>query len=140
MVSILRKSMADIFVDANVLMALTENKPNLYRQQLGAHNVFISPLSVHILAYVQKLSMPHPSIESLLEHFSLVDLTHVIVTKASAGPMRDMEDNIQLHSAATANCDYFLTGDKELLKMAFFGKTRVVSSLGEWEAKGGAFT
>lgn len=36
----------------------------------------------------------------------------------------------QLHSAAEAECDYFLTSDKKLLAMKFFGKTRIVSTLG----------
>lgn len=41
----------------------------------------------------------------------------------------DLEDNIQLNSAIKADCNFFLTFDKKLLKMKFFGKMKIVSSL-----------
>lgn len=47
--------------------------------------------------------------------------------KALEGPTVDFEDNTQLHSAAEAECDYFLTNDEKLLKMKFFGKTRLTN-------------
>lgn len=46
-----------------------------------------------------------------------------------SGPTVDFEDNVQLHSAAEAECEIFLTEDKKLLKLGFFGKTHVVSQI-----------
>lgn len=43
------------------------------------------------------------------------------------GPTKDLEDNIQLHSAAEAESDIFLTADKKLVDMKFFGKTQIIS-------------
>ena len=54
-------------------------------------------------------------------------LTDKILDLALEGPVDDLEDNIQLHSASEAECDVFLTNDKKLLKMKFFGKMRIVS-------------
>ena len=45
------------------------------------------------------------------------------------GPTKDLEDNIQLHSAAKTEADFFLTNDKKLLKMKFFGKMRIVTTI-----------
>ena len=39
----------------------------------------------------------------------------------------DFEDNVQLHCAAQANCDFFLTRDEKMLKLGFFGKVRLKS-------------
>lgn len=43
--------------------------------------------------------------------------------------LENLEDNIQLHSAAEAECDFFLTSDDKLLKIKFFGKTEIKSGL-----------
>jgi len=48
------------------------------------------------------------------------------------GPTDDFEDNVQLHSAVMGDCDYFLTMDKKLIKMKYFGKMRICG-----EFKGG---
>ena len=61
--------------------------------------------------------------------FETVKLNWNILEKALGGPTPDLEDNIQLHSCAEADCDYFLTNDKNILKMKFFGKARILSSL-----------
>ncbi|OGH22078.1 MAG: hypothetical protein A3F31_00025 [Candidatus Levybacteria bacterium RIFCSPHIGHO2_12_FULL_38_12] len=61
--------------------------------------------------------------------FNLIDLRQDILRRALENPTDDLEDNIQLHSTAEAACDFFLTLDRKLLKLKFFGKTRLVSSL-----------
>lgn len=58
----------------------------------------------------------------LQEQFGIVPLTEHILNKALEGPTNDLEDNIQLHSAAEAQCDIFLTNDKKLLNLKYFGK------------------
>jgi len=54
-------------------------------------------------------------------------LTDKILDLALEGPVDDLEDNIQLHSASEAECDVFLTNDKRLLGIKFFGKTKTTS-------------
>ncbi len=60
---------------------------------------------------------------------NLINLSQDILDKALVGPTKDLEDNIQLHSAIKADCDIFLTYDTQLLKLGFFGKTKIKSSL-----------
>lgn len=75
-----------------------------------------------------KLNVPDEETNRANKQFSLVPLSKEILDKALDGPTRDLEDNIQLHSAAEADCNLFLTNDKNLLKMRFFGKTEILST------------
>ena len=54
-------------------------------------------------------------------------LTEYILDKALQGPTKDLEDNIQLHSAAEADCDFFITRDRQLLALGYFGKTKITN-------------
>src|SRR3989344_2597427 len=116
--------MARVFLDTNFYIDVTHRAKGKWSSLEGAL-LFISPLSTHILFYTRKLKVPTQSVNELQEQFGIVPLTKHILDKALEGPTNDLEDNIQLHSAAEAECDIFLTGDKELLKLKFFGKTRI---------------
>lgn len=94
---------------------------------LGGDLLFISPLSTHILFYVNKWKVPSQAATEFQGQFGIVPFTKHVLDKALEGPTDDLEDNIQLHSCAEADCDIFLTNDKQLLKMKFFGKTRILS-------------
>jgi len=73
--------------------------------------------------------MPNELVQKQIDPFILVPLNKNIISKSATGPMKDLEDNIQLHSAATYDCDIFLTSDRELLKLAYFGKMKIVDKL-----------
>lgn len=73
--------------------------------------------------------MPSEYLNNVINTCKVVDLTNKIYKLSSQGPGKDLEDNIQLHSCAKNDCDYFLTSDKELLKMVYFGKTKFINSL-----------
>lgn len=120
--------MANIYLDTNKVLDIAFRNQAI-RDSLDGHNAFLSPLSIHILCYTEKKSVPDPHVTSFVEEFLLVELSSHILWKALTGPTSDLEDNIQLHSAAEAECDYFLTNDKKLLTMKFFGKTRIVDTL-----------
>jgi len=96
---------------------------------LSGNLLFISPLSTHILFYARKLKVPDQEVNDLQEQFGIVPFTEHILDKALVGPTEDLEDNIQLHSAAEADCDLFLTSDRKLLSQKFFGKVRIEESL-----------
>ena len=120
--------MARAFLDTNIYIDVIERAKEKW-EHLRAGLLFISPLSTHILFYSSKLKVPNKEIEQLKDQFGVVPLTKDILDKALEGPTNDLEDNIQLHSAAEAECDVFLTNDKKLLDLKFFGKTKILRDL-----------
>ncbi|MBI2415891.1 MAG: type II toxin-antitoxin system VapC family toxin [Candidatus Kerfeldbacteria bacterium] len=121
--------MARIFLDANIFIDLVEQRGVITSKDLKGHDLFISPLSVHILMYVTKKKIPYSKLAELLQLFLIIPFEQAIIHKALRGPMDDFEDNIQLHSAAMADCNLFLTHDKKLLQLSFFGKTQLTSAI-----------
>lgn len=120
--------MANIFVDTNILFDLAVRNKKIAKE-LKDHNLFISPLSFHIYSYSQKLVIPNNKINEMYKFFGIVSFSTKILRKAIEGPTNDLEDNVQLQSAKRVGCDYFLTNDKKLLKMKYFGKVKIVSKL-----------
>lgn len=120
--------MARIFLDTNFYIDITKRAREKWKS-LGENLLFISPLSTHILFYARKLKIPDEEVNALQKQFGIIPLTKSILDKALEGPTADLEDNIQLHSAVEADCDIFLTSDAGLLKLKFFGKTKISGSL-----------
>ncbi len=120
--------MARVFLDTNIYIDATKRKRGVI-DPLRNELLFISALSTHILFYSYHLTVPDRSIDEVQHQLGIVAFTEEILIKALIGPTKDLEDNIQLHSAAEAECDYFLTNDKKLLAMKFFGKTRIADTL-----------
>lgn len=121
--------MAKIFLDANAFIDLMTPRNELQLEQFSGRDLFISPLSIHIFLYVYKQKIPLQKLNDLLNHMELIPITTELISLALQGPMDDFEDNIHLHSAVEADCDFFLTSDQKLLKMGIFGKTRIVLSM-----------
>lgn len=122
--------MARVFLDTNFYIDVTKRAKKKW-QLLRGSLLFISPLSTHILFYARKLKTPDQEVIKLQEQFGIVPLNKYILDKALIGPTNDLEDNIQLHSAAEAECDFFLTQDDKLLNLKFFGKVKIVPGLNE---------
>lgn len=118
--------MARAFLDTNFYIDATKRAKEKWKFLKG-NLLFISPLSVHILFYARKLKVPDQDVNEFQEEFGMVPFTEDILKKALQGPTDDLEDNIQLHSAAEASCGIFLTEDKKLLNMKFFGITKIKS-------------
>lgn len=121
--------MAKVFLDANYFIGLANRAPEVDTEILDKHEAFITTLSCHILFYINKISVPDSKMNAYIKDFNLVDLDQDILNKALVNPTKDLEDNIQLHSAAEAECDILLTSDSKLLKMKFFGKVQIVPEL-----------
>ena len=119
--------MARVFLDTNFYIDVTKRAQEKWIA-LRENLLFISPLSTHILFYARKLKVPDKEINQLQKQFGIVPFTNEILDKALQGPATDLEDNIQLHSATEVEADLFLTEDKKLLDMKFFGKTRIANS------------
>ena len=120
--------MANIFLDANIIFDILIRN-NKKATMVFGHIPFISPLSYHILYYSQNIKVPHKTTIDPLKKMGIVNFTKKILEQALVSPTNDLEDNIQLHSASKANCGFFLTDDKKLLKMKSFGKMKIVDKI-----------
>jgi len=121
--------MAKIFLDTNYFIDALHRKPEKeILESLENNIIYISPLSVHIFCYIFKINVKDKSLITQVDKFQLVDFSEDVLIRALEGPTSDFEDNVQLHSAANAQCDVFLTEDKNLLEMTFFGKVRITNS------------
>lgn len=121
--------MAKVFLDTNKVFDLTVRNPVETSGVVSGHQVYASPLSFHILYYTESVKVPNKDLRGTLSELEVVDLDKKILENSMEGPTPDLEDNLQLHSAAEAQCDYFLTNDRKLLKTRFFGKTKIVNKL-----------
>lgn len=127
--NVLRQSMANVFLDTNVFIDIIEKRKNIDRSHFENDTLFVSPLSVHILSYLYKYKMPEHKLDDFQKYFTLIPLDEKITQLALLGPTKDFEDNVQLQSAAQANCKFFLTQDKKLLSLGIFGKIRMAARI-----------
>lgn len=120
--------MVNIFLDTNIFFdVISRNK--VKAKLLNNNKAYISPLSCHIYYYSEQVKVPDEKINDFLNNLNIVNLSSKILKQAMEGPTGDLEDNIQLHSALGAECQYFLTNDKNLLNLRVFGKTKIVSKI-----------
>ncbi|HUD45024.1 MAG TPA: type II toxin-antitoxin system VapC family toxin [Patescibacteria group bacterium] len=118
--------MAKIFLDTNYFIDSVHRKPEEeILESLENNIIYISPLSIHIYCYVFKIKIPDSRVVAQKEKFQIVEFSEDLLDRSLQGPTNDFEDNVQLHSAAEAECDIFLTEDKKLLDMKFFGKVKL---------------
>lgn len=118
--------MARVFLDTNIFIDALHRAPEKQiLENLEGNILYASTLSFHIYCYTFKVKIPNKEVVLQKEKFQLVNLSEDILEKALDGPTNDLEDNIQLHSATEAECDFFLTSDEKLLKLKFFGKTEI---------------
>ncbi len=121
--------MAKVFLDTNYFIGLVNRASEADIEILDKHKGFISTLSCHILFYINKITVPDEKLNSFIKDFNLVGLSQNILNKALESPTADLEDNIQLYSAVESDCDIFLTYDKKLLNLKFFGKMEITSQM-----------
>lgn len=121
--------MAKVYLDANYFIDLIEQRKTVNLEQFNQQVLYLSPLSIHIYTYLYKQKCPNHKLYEFLKYFSLLSIDEKIACNSLIGPTKDFEDNLQLHSAADNECDYFLTHDKNLLNLSFFGKMKIVSGI-----------
>jgi predicted nucleic acid-binding protein len=121
--------MENIFVDVNVLMDILGDREFGFEKVLDKKTITVSALSFHILMYIMRLKVPNSKLNKYRKSCLIVALNKKIIKDAMIGPTDDFEDNVQLHSAVVGECDYFLTLDKKLLRMKYFGKMRISDKL-----------
>lgn len=118
--------MANIFLDTNFVFDILIRNKKRAKILLG-HNVFVSPLSYHIYYYSEGVKVPDKQTILALKKLEVVNFSKKILVSALKGPTKDLEDNIQLHSAIEANCEVFLTNDQKLQKTKSFEKMQITS-------------
>ncbi len=123
--------MARIFLDTNFFIDLIEKRREIPFKKFKSHSLFLSILTLHIYIYLYKIKLPNKKIDKLLDYFNIVALDEKVFLPSFKGPFSDFEDNIQLHSAAVSECNLYLTGDKKILKLKYFGKTKIIENLDE---------
>lgn len=123
--------MARVFLDANFFIDLIEKKGKISFEKFKSHFLFLSILTLHIYIYLYKIKLPSKKLEKLVSFFNIVPLNEKVFTSSLKGPFADFEDNVQLHSASISECDFYLTGDKKILKLKYFGKTKISENLEE---------
>lgn len=121
--------MAKIFLDTNTFIDLVESRGKISGLTLQGHELVISPLSIHILTYVTRQKIPYPALSRLIKLFSITVFDGSVCERSLLGPTKDFEDNVQLHSASDSGCDLFITRDKQLLSLQFFGVMKVVQKI-----------
>ena len=121
--------MEKIFLDTNVFIDTVEDREELLIKKLSKHSLFVSIQAVSTWMYIYKHSVPNSKLDAVFETFNLVDISVADSRKAALGPTKDFEDNMQLHASVAYNCSIFLTRDKELLKLGYFGKVRISNTL-----------
>ncbi|MBI2597448.1 type II toxin-antitoxin system VapC family toxin [Candidatus Daviesbacteria bacterium] len=120
--------MAKVFLDTNIFIDAIHRVPEKHiLDDLEGHIIYTSVLSFHIYCYTFKIKIPNPKALNQKTKFQIIDFSNNILDKALEGPTADLEDNIQLHSAAEVECDILLTEDQKLLNMKFFGKTKIAA-------------
>ena len=75
------------------------------------------------------MKVPADAFSDLIKGFGIAPLTESVLTKGLMGPTNDLEDNLQLHSAVEIDSEIFLTSDKKLLALKFFGKMAIQENL-----------
>lgn len=121
--------MQKIFLDANFFIDFLQKRKNIDINDFKDKILYVSALTIHIFIYVFKIKIPDKNLTDLLSFFNLAKIDNDIVINSLQGPTDDFEDNIQLHCASSYDCDFFLTSDKNLLKMKFFGEVRIVEKM-----------
>jgi predicted nucleic acid-binding protein len=121
--------MANIFLDVNKLIYYINGGDLDVFIGLRGNELVVSGLSWHIIYYLMKYKVPANNVFGLFSEITTVEMSNFIIKKAMLGPTDDFEDNVQLHSAVEGECDRFLTFDKKLLKMKFFGKMKICDKL-----------
>ena len=86
--------MARVFLDTNYFIDIAQRNPGVGKAVDG-QEIVISSLSVHILAYINKINIPNVALTRLVNQVQVVDFDKKVLNLALRGPTKDLEDNIQ---------------------------------------------
>ncbi|MCK5850434.1 MAG: putative toxin-antitoxin system toxin component, PIN family [Kiritimatiellae bacterium] len=127
-----------VFLDTNVLAAGFATRglcSDLIREVLENHEL---TTSLEILVELKriltkKFKVPAEQVEEVLD---LVHTSAMIAEPDTQATYKitDMDDILHLSAAEVAQCEFFVTGDKELWSVSPIGTMRVLSPRDFWKA------
>jgi len=126
-----------VFLDTNVLVAGFATRglcSDLIREVLANHEL-ITSLGILIelkRILTTKFKVPAEQVEEVL---NLVHTSARIVKPVAHAiyEITDLDDAPHLSAAEAGQCDFFVTGDKELWSVSPIGKMRVISPRDFWK-------
>lgn len=118
-----------VFADANLLLDFTLQRSNyVAARQVIQHAIhtdiqlFTTPSVLHITSYYTGRFFTGPQtkqiILTLLNDVQIIDCDHATVLIAVNSPVADTEDALQYYTALKFGLDCFISGDKNLKKVA----------------------
>ena len=118
-----------IYFDVNALLDLTLLRNNhndiemvIKEVEKGTLRGFVCGATIHTISYflIKKYNIDKTKqiLLNLLSFISIVDLPKEDIQKALFMNLKDIEDAIQVQTALTYKMDYFLTSDKQLIKVS----------------------
>ena len=116
-----------IFIDANILLDFTLQRPNyndakklielVINDELQA---YISPSIVHIVGYwltkAYGAKKGKEILLTLLIDIKVIDISHTVTINALLSKINDIEDALQYYCALHHKLDFFITRDGQLKK------------------------
>lgn len=118
-----------VFLDANILLDFMLKRSNFDSARRlvelalhGKFNAFITPASLHIVAYWLAKAYGSEKAKAilleLLADIKVIDAPHEIALMAFNSRFTDVEDALQYYTALHHNMDVFISGDAGLKKAA----------------------
>lgn len=128
-----KSSLLKIIIDTNLWVSfIISNKLTLLDRLLFSKNVrllFSTELLDEIASTITKPKLKKYFAANGLEEMliTLEPFIDIIKIQSSVSICRDPKDNFLLELAQDGKADYLLTGDKDLLDIEKFGKTKIIS-------------
>lgn len=120
-----------LVIDTNLWISwLIGNKRTLLSNLLADETVviFSSKVQIHeLFEVIERKKFSKHFLNEDLYNFKLffIDVVIILDVKVKVKASRDPKDDFLLELAKTANADYLLTGDKDLLVLKKFENTRI---------------
>lgn len=123
--------MLNVVIDTNVLISalLYGGNSKIIIEQLNKKTFEAVTSHELISELLKKLSIKFNFSKSKLLHLEAQILSSFIVVYPTIEVLevRDKEDNIVLEAAIEGNCEYIVTGDKDLLELKKYKNIRIVN-------------
>lgn len=118
-----------VMLDANIILDLTLKRDDhevakeiVTLAVNGSIQAYVTPSIIHICGYWLTKAYGQAKAKelllSLLTDITCIDISHEIVVAALHSTIKDIEDALQYYTALHHKIDYFISRDKQILKVA----------------------
>lgn len=128
-----------VVLDSNVIVAAFAARGlcgALFELCLDRHTIILSDFILAEVrrAFAQKLKMPQHSISKIESYLREICVLSSF-DKITKNICRDKDDNNVIALAVSANADFIITGDKDLLVLKKYQSVRIVSPREFWKTE-----